>query len=138
MISEQEPQFVLKSIENFIESALGLNIEDLEYSINVRERANNFDLFFSEKGDEFYLKFGDLDGTSKVKKIEITRIMFNKVRSGHGTALLLTLSKIADKYNYSEITIDSPNENSKAFGEKLGFRISDGILKVRVKDLKIN
>jgi len=62
--------------------------------------------------------------------------MFNKIRCGHGTALLSTLSEIADKYNYSEITIHSPNDASSSFGDKRGFRVSEGALKVSVVDLK--
>jgi len=53
LISYEEQLFVLKSIEDFISSILGLNLENLEYDINLRfleeKGCNYFDLFFQKK-----------------------------------------------------------------------------------------
>lgn len=56
----------------------------------------------------------------------IARISFSKERVGHGTHFVHFLSGIALKYGYKHIGIESTNEKSRAFAEKLGFQSIDG------------
>lgn len=56
----------------------------------------------------------------------IARISFKKERIGHGSHFVHFLSKIALKYGYSHIGIESTNEKSSSFARKLGFRSIDG------------
>jgi hypothetical protein len=55
----------------------------------------------------------------------ITRISFRKERAGNGTHFVRFLSEIAVKYGYRYIGMESVNEKSRAFAEKLGFRSID-------------
>jgi hypothetical protein len=56
----------------------------------------------------------------------IARISFKKERIGHGTHFVRHLTEIAIKYGYKYIGIESVNDKSKSFAEKLGFRSIDG------------
>lgn len=56
----------------------------------------------------------------------IARIGFKKERIGHGTHFVRLLSGIALKYGYKHIGIESTNERSSSFAEKLGFYSIDG------------
>lgn len=56
----------------------------------------------------------------------IARIRFSKGRVGHGTHFVRFLSEIALKYGYKHIGIESTNEKSRSFAEKLGFHSIDG------------
>lgn len=56
----------------------------------------------------------------------VARIGFNKERVGNGTHLVRFLSKTTLKYGFKHIGIESTNEKSKAFAEKLGFYSIDG------------
>jgi len=56
----------------------------------------------------------------------ISRISFKKERIGHGTHFVRFLTKIAVKYGFKYIGIESVNHKSKAFAEKLGFCSMDG------------
>ncbi|HDX8903690.1 TPA: hypothetical protein RQN97_001659 [Klebsiella michiganensis] len=51
----------------------------------------------------------------------IARIGFENQRNGHGTSLLKVLTKVAKKYGYNYIAIESVNSNSKAFALNFGF-----------------
>lgn len=56
----------------------------------------------------------------------IARIGFQKERIGNGTHFVRFLSKIALKYSFMHIGIESVNKKSRAFAEKLGFYSIDG------------
>ncbi len=56
----------------------------------------------------------------------IARIWFSKERIGYGTHFIRFLSKIALKYGFNHIGIESTNEKSRAFAEKLRFHSIDG------------
>lgn len=56
----------------------------------------------------------------------IARIGFKKERIGHGTQFVRFLSGIALKYGFKHIGIESTNEKSSSFAEKLGFYSIDG------------
>ncbi|NMA74940.1 MAG: GNAT family N-acetyltransferase [Bacteroidales bacterium] len=55
----------------------------------------------------------------------IARIGFKKEHIGHGTHFVHFLIEIAEKYNFKHIGLESVNEKSKAFAEKLGFHSID-------------
>lgn len=57
----------------------------------------------------------------------VARLGFRKERIGHGTHFIYFLSKIALKYNFSHIGLESANDKSKTFAEKLGFHSINGI-----------
>lgn len=56
----------------------------------------------------------------------IARISFSKERIGNGPHFVRFLAGIAVKYGYKHIGIESTNEKSRAFAEKLGFQSIDG------------
>lgn len=56
----------------------------------------------------------------------IARIGFRKERIGHGTHFVRFLSEIAVKYGFWYIGLESVNDKSRAFAEKLGFLSIDG------------
>lgn len=56
----------------------------------------------------------------------IARISFRKERIGHGTHFVRFLAEIAIKYGFKHIGIESVNEKSRVFAEKLGFHSIDG------------
>mgnify|MGYP000879207352 CR=1 FL=1 len=65
----------------------------------------------------------------------IARIGFNKERIGHGSHFVRFLSGIALKYGYKHIGIESTNEKSSSFAEKLGFSIDGSNYAITVKNL---
>lgn len=56
----------------------------------------------------------------------IARIGFRMERIGHGTHFVRFLSGIALKYGFKHVGIESTNEKSGSFAEKLGFHSIDG------------
>lgn len=66
----------------------------------------------------------------------IARICFRKERIGNGTHFVCFLSQIALKYGFRYIGIESVNDKSRAFAEKLGFYSIDGFnYAVSIKNL---
>lgn len=55
----------------------------------------------------------------------IARISFRKERVGYGTHFVHFLTEIAVKYGFKHIGIESVNEKSKTFAEKLRFQSID-------------
>ncbi|WP_409410420.1 GNAT family N-acetyltransferase, partial [Acinetobacter terrae] len=62
-------------------------------------------------------------GIADVKQMVIARISFNEKfqRIGNGVLLMLKLCEIARKFNYEIIRFEHPNEDCKAFAQRLGF-----------------
>ncbi|MDL2212737.1 GNAT family N-acetyltransferase [Bacteroides sp. OttesenSCG-928-D19] len=56
----------------------------------------------------------------------IARIGFRKERIGNGMRFVRFLSEIAVKYGFKHVGIESVNDKSRAFAEKLGFYSIDG------------
>lgn len=56
----------------------------------------------------------------------IARIGFKKERVGHGSHFVWFLAETALKYGYRYIGIESTNEKSSSFAQKLGFESIDG------------
>jgi hypothetical protein len=56
----------------------------------------------------------------------ISRISFKKERIGNGTHFVRFLTEIAVKYGSKHIGIESVNDKSKSFAEKMGFHSIDG------------
>ncbi len=56
----------------------------------------------------------------------IARISFQKERIGNGTHFVRFLAEIALKYRFKYIGLESVNDKSKVFAEKLGFQSIDG------------
>lgn len=73
-----------------------------------------------------YLRIRRVESLFPPDCLIIARISFRKERVGHGTHLVYSLSKIALKYDFKYIGIESVNDKSRAFAEKLGFRSIDG------------
>lgn len=56
----------------------------------------------------------------------IARLSFSKERVGHGSHFVRFLAETALKHGFRYIGIESVNEKSRAFAEKLGFYSIDG------------
>lgn len=55
----------------------------------------------------------------------IAQLGFKKERIGHSTHFIRFLTEIALKYKFSHIGLESVNDKSRAFAEKLGFHSID-------------
>ena len=75
---------------------------------------------------DLYLRIRKVESLFPPDCLIIARISFRKERIGHGTHFVRFLSEIAIKYDFKYIGIESVNEKSKSFAEKLGFQSIDG------------
>lgn len=73
-----------------------------------------------------YLRIRRIESLFPTNCLIIAQISFTKERIGHGTHFVRFLTDIAVKYRFQYIGIESTNEKSKAFAEKLGFHSIDG------------
>lgn len=75
---------------------------------------------------DLYLRIRRIESLFPPDCLIIARIGFQKERIGHGSHFVWFLAEIALKYGFKHIGIESTNEKSKAFAEKLGFYSIDG------------
>ncbi|MBD8387429.1 hypothetical protein [Dysgonomonas sp. BGC7] len=75
---------------------------------------------------DLYLRIRRIESLFPPDCLIIARISFNKERAGHGSNFVRFLSETALKYVYKHIGIESTNEKSRSFAEKLGFYSIDG------------
>ena len=75
---------------------------------------------------DLYLRIRKEKGLLPPDCLIIARISFRKERIGHGTHFVRFLSGIALKYGFKYIGIESANNKSGNFAEKLGFHSIDG------------
>lgn len=73
-----------------------------------------------------YLRIRKVESIFPSNCLIIARISFSKERIGHGTHFICFLAGVAVKYGFQHIGIESTNEKSRAFAEKLGFYLIDG------------
>lgn len=83
-----------------------------------------------------YLRIRRIESLFPPYCLIIARISFRKERAGNGTHFVRFLSETTVKYGYKHIGIESVNEKSRAFAEKLGFHSIDGFnYAISVEDL---
>lgn len=88
---------------------------------------------------DLYLRIRRVESLFPPNCLIIARIGFSIERIGHGTHFIQFLSEIAIKYGFTHIWIESTNEKSSSFAEKLGFLSIDGSnYVVSVENLKSN
>ena len=75
---------------------------------------------------DLYLRIRRVESLFPPDCLIIARIGFSLERIGHGTHFIRFLSEIAVKYSFTHIGIESTNEKSSSFAEKLGFLSIDG------------
>ncbi len=75
---------------------------------------------------DLYLRIRRVESLFPPDCLIIARIGFQKERVGHGFHFVRFLAEIALKYGFEHIGIESTNDKSKAFAEKLGFQSIDG------------
>lgn len=75
---------------------------------------------------DLYLRIRKVESIFPPDCLIIARIGFSKERAGHGTHFVRFLTEIAVKHNFKYIGMESTNEKSSSFAEKLGFRSIDG------------
>jgi len=75
---------------------------------------------------DLYLRIRRVESIFPPDCLIIARIGFRKERIGNGTHFVHFLSEIAVKYGFKYVGIESTNEKSRAFAEKLGFYSIDG------------
>ena len=124
-IQEDEQKFIFDSLGKYAElefkkiAKVTLNGAKFEGSTHLQYNV-------VQKNNRVYVKFGQYNPNYRdEKRIVISVISFEQKQKGHGTALVSLLCDIAIKYNYQSIEIDVPNEESRAFGKKLGFNIPE-------------
>lgn len=76
---------------------------------------------------DLYLRIRKVESAFPPDCLIIARISFRKERIGHGTHFVRFLAEIAVKYGFKHIGIESVNDKSKAFAEKLGFYSIDSL-----------
>lgn len=74
---------------------------------------------------DLYLRIQKVESIFPPDCFIIARISFSKERAGHGTHFVRFLTEIAVKYGFKHIGIESANEKSKTFAEKLNFQPID-------------
>lgn len=74
---------------------------------------------------DLYLRIRKVESIFPPDCLIIARICFSKERAGHGTYFVSFLTEIAVKYGFKHIGIESANEKSKTFAEKLRFQSID-------------
>lgn len=85
---------------------------------------------------DLYLRIRRVESVFPPDCLIIARICFRKERIGNGAHFVSFLSGIALKYGFRHIGIESVNEKSRSFAEKLGFYSIDGFnYAVSVKSL---
>ncbi|TMM58441.1 hypothetical protein FEE95_03145 [Maribacter algarum] len=96
------------------------------YSNKINARRAKFDL---------YLRYR----LSNKDELVIARMFFKEKRKGHGTRFLKFICQVAPIHNIQYIIIENPNENSLAFGQKIGFtELFNGSLSISIENLNIN
>lgn len=75
---------------------------------------------------DLYLRIRKVESLFPPDCLIIARISFRKERIGHGSHFVRLLAETALKYGFKYIGIESVNEKSRAFAEKLGFYSIDG------------
>lgn len=75
---------------------------------------------------DLYLRIRRVESVFPPDCLIIARIRFRNERVGHGANFIRFLTRIAVKYRFKYIGIESVNEKSRAFAEKLGFCSIDG------------
>lgn len=70
---------------------------------------------------DLYLRIRRKESLFPPNCLIIARIGFKKERIGHGTHFVYFLSEVATKYGFRYIGIESVNDKSRSFAEKLGF-----------------
>lgn len=141
LIQEKEQNQILRSLQNFARIQLNKPKDWLYISQSVKaEGSPKFSICtYVTDYDDLYLRFGQykIFGNITEKQLVIARIEFNKPQQGNGTALLKVLCEISEKYHYTTIRIESPNENSKnfmkAFDFDENFAISSSQLKLNIQ-----
>ncbi|MFC4675609.1 GNAT family N-acetyltransferase [Dysgonomonas termitidis] len=75
---------------------------------------------------DLYLRIRKVGSTFPPDCLIIARISFRRGRIGNGRHFVRFLSEVAIKYGFKHIGIESVNEKSRTFAEKLGFQSIDG------------
>lgn len=75
---------------------------------------------------DLYLRIRRKESLFPPDSLIIARIGFKKERVGHGSHFIRFLAEIALKYGFKHIGLESTNDKSSAFAEKLGFHSIDG------------
>lgn len=75
---------------------------------------------------DLYLRIRKIESLFPPDCLIIARIGFQKERIGHGAHFVRFLAGIAVKYGFKHIGIESTNEKSASFAQKLGFHSING------------
>ncbi|HFO4581156.1 TPA: GNAT family N-acetyltransferase, partial [Escherichia coli] len=120
-ILPQEKQQVLDEINRWLNTVYPYKKPPAHLCDPIDRASKFFRIDVHRKKFSIYLRLGKTWASSQNKSIVIAKICFEKERSGYGSALLKCLAKIAEKYNYENIAIESVNEKSRSFALKFGF-----------------
>ncbi|WP_180186129.1 hypothetical protein [Acinetobacter sp. YH01008] len=132
-VSEEEKLDFMSEINNFLIDHLNINEEEgvLEFAFHSGNNARCpgieycGKIYDSEDYNRIYIRFGTFGDSVNIirKRIRIANVCFRKKyrRQNKGTELIKILYKLAVKYNYEVINVDTVNENSEPLVIKLGF-----------------
>lgn len=110
-----ECEAILKEIDNYL-------MERFKYRVSlVYLTPDNIVATRRNSRVGLYLRIRRIESLFPSDCFIIAQISFRKERIGDGMHFLRFLSEIALKYRFKYIGIESVNDKSKAFAEKLGF-----------------
>lgn len=115
-----EYEEIRQAIDNYL-------MERFKYRLSlVYLTPNNIIVTRRNSRIDLYLRIRKVGSIFPPDCLIIARIGFNKESVGHGTHFVRFLTEIAVKYGFRYIGIESANEKSSWFAEKLGFQSIDG------------
>lgn len=94
---------------------------ETRFNCKVIRKIDRQRIFFEANGLDLMFRYKVGSSASLDNNLVIARIEFPIERVGHGTNFLKKLTDIAYTYGIENITIESVNDNSRAFADKLGF-----------------
>jgi hypothetical protein len=124
----QPPKVALgRSFKNMEEEVLNFSDVITEYlktrfSCKVRRKIDRQRIFLEANDLDLMFRYKFTSSVSLDNNLVIARIEFPEERRGHGTNLLKKVANMASKYGIENITIESVNNKSRSFAEKLGFK----------------
>lgn len=126
LISVEEQQDITKQIDAYLKQFFKDKMKRPRAQLcDHNEPRNNFRVMARRSQFfDLYIKFNCTHYTfngKTSKTIVISRIGFEKTQKKSGAHLLYQLTQIAKQYGYQHMVIESVNDNSRAFAQRLGF-----------------
>lgn len=126
LISEQEKQEITQKIDLYLKNTFRDKTKGTRaYVSPLHNRSSKYFVVEAKRNRfyDLYIRFNSEYANSGIhyKTIVIARIFFEKTQKKLGSRLLYALIQAAKPHGYKYMMIESANDNSSAFGKRLGF-----------------